>query len=66
MLGMSSNSRKLATSTIVWSLVWALAIIATALLFKGNPAKDWIEAGLIVGALTFVVLKRQRPSASAR
>jgi len=57
---MEPDSKKLATSTILWSLVWALAIIATAFLFKGNPAKDWIEAALIIGALTFVVLKRQR------
>jgi len=57
---MNSNSKKLGTSAIVWSLVWAFAIIATAFLFKGNPAKDWIEAGLIIGALTFVVLKPRR------
>src|SRR5882672_856411 len=43
MLTMELNYKKLATSTILWSLVWALAIIATAFLFKGNPAKDWIE-----------------------
>ena len=60
MLTMEPNSKKLATSTILWSLVWALAIIATDFLFKGNPARDWIETGLIIGALTFVVLKRQR------
>ena len=60
MVTMKPDSKKLRTSTILWSLVWALAIIATAFLFKGNLAKDWIEAGLIVGALTFVVLKRQR------
>jgi len=57
---MAPNSKKLATSAIVWSLVWALAIIAAAFLFKGNPAEYWIEAGLIIGALTFVVLKRRR------
>jgi hypothetical protein len=57
---MKPNYKKLGTSPIVWSLAWAFAIIATALLFKGNPAKDWIEAGLIIGALTFVVLKPQR------
>jgi hypothetical protein len=57
---MMPNSKKLGTSSIVWSLVWAFAIIATAFLFKGNPAEYWIEAGLIIGALTFVVLKRQR------
>ena len=43
---------------IVWSLIWAAGIIATAFLFKGNPAKYWIESALTVGALGFVVLKR--------
>jgi len=57
---MKPDSKKLATATIVWSLVWAFAIITTAFLFKGNPAKDWIEAGLIIGALTFVALKPRR------
>jgi len=57
---MMPDSKKLATSAIAWSLVWALAIIAAAFLFKGNPAEYWIEAGLIIGALTFVVLKRRR------
>ena len=54
------NSKKLGTSAMVWSLVWAIAIIATAFLFKGNPAEYWMESGLIIGALTFVVLKRRR------
>jgi hypothetical protein len=57
---MKTNYERLGASPIVWSLAWAFAIIATALLFKGNPAKDWIEAALIIGALTFVVLKPQR------
>jgi hypothetical protein len=57
---MTSNSKTPGASAIVWSLVWAIAIIATAFLFKGNPAEYWIESGLILGALTFVVLKRER------
>jgi hypothetical protein len=57
---MISNSKWFGTSAIVWSLVWAIAIIATAFLFRGNPAEYWIESGLIIGALTFVVLKRRR------
>jgi hypothetical protein len=57
---MMPNSKRLGTSAIVWSLVWAIAIIVTAFLFKGNPAEYWIESGLIIGALTFVVLKRRR------
>jgi len=63
---MMPDSKKLATSAIAWSLVWALAIIAAAFLFKGNPAEYWIEAGLIVGALAFVVLKRRRLVAPPR
>jgi hypothetical protein len=57
---MMPNSKRLGTSAIVWALVWAIAIIAAAFLFRGNPAEYWIESGLIVGALTFVVLKRRR------
>jgi hypothetical protein len=57
---MISNSKWFGTSAIVWSLVWAIAIIAAAFLFRGNPAEYWIESGLIIGALTFVVLKRRR------
>jgi len=53
---MSTNSKK----PILWSLVFALAMIASAFLFKGNPALYWIEAGFMVAALTFVVLKPQR------
>ncbi|HMD07227.1 MAG TPA: hypothetical protein VKH63_06805 [Candidatus Acidoferrum sp.] len=53
---MSPNYKK----SILWSLVFAFAMIASAFLFKGNPALYWIEAGLTVAALTFVVLKPQR------
>jgi hypothetical protein len=46
---------------ILWSLVFALAIVACAFLFKANPALYWIEAGLTVAALALVILKPQRP-----
>jgi hypothetical protein len=48
---------------ILWSLVFALAMIASAFLFKGNSALYWIEAGLTVAALTLVILKSPRPVA---
>jgi hypothetical protein len=41
------------TTLILWSIVWALAIIVSAILFKGKPAKDWIQAALFLGAITF-------------
>jgi hypothetical protein len=48
---------------ILWSLVFALAMIASAFLFKGNSALYWIETGLTVAALTLVILKSPRPVA---
>jgi hypothetical protein len=54
---MNANYKK----PILWSLVFALAMVASAFLFKGNPALYWIEAGLTVAALTFVILKSPRP-----
>jgi hypothetical protein len=47
---------------ILWSLVFALAMIASALIFKGNPALYWMEAGLMVATLTFVILKSPQPA----
>jgi hypothetical protein len=54
---MKPNSKK----PILWSFVFGSAIVVSAFLFKGSPALYWIEAGLTVAALTFVVLKSQRP-----
>jgi len=58
---MTPNSKTRARSLIIWSLVWAFAIIATAFLFKGNPVKDWIEGTLFVVGLTFWLWKSSRP-----
>jgi hypothetical protein len=57
-LGVNPNYKK----PILWSLVFALAMIASAFFFKDNPALYWIESALTVAALTFVVLKTQRPT----
>jgi hypothetical protein len=54
---MKPNSKK----AILWSLVFALAIVASTFLFKGHPALYWIETGLTIAALILVVLKTQRP-----
>jgi hypothetical protein len=50
---MKPNSKR----TILWSLVFALAIVASAFVFKGHPVRYWIEAALTLAALTLVVLK---------
>jgi hypothetical protein len=59
---MNPQAKRRETSSVVWSLMWAFAIIATAVLFKGSPSSYWIEAALVVGALAFVILRSQRPA----
>jgi hypothetical protein len=46
---------------ILWSLVWAFALIAAAYIFKGNPAKDWIESALVLGAIACLMWNYERP-----
>jgi drug/metabolite transporter (DMT)-like permease len=59
---MVNSSRKQQTSLILWSLVWALAFIASAYIFKGNPVKDWVQSGLFIGAITYLLWKSPRTS----
>lgn len=50
-----------AASLIVWSLLWALSLIAMAFLLKGNPAASWIEAAInMIGIFVFLVLSSLR------
>jgi uncharacterized membrane protein YbhN (UPF0104 family) len=57
---MTPDSKTHVTSLIIWSLVWAFTLIATAFVFKGNPVKGWIEAVLFIGALTFWLWKSRQ------
>ena len=50
---MITDSKKHMTTLILGSIVWALAIIASAILYKGNLVKDWLQAALFIGAITF-------------
>ncbi len=49
------------SSRILWSVVWALAIIASAFLFKGTTYAAPLETALTGLGLVFVVLKSPRP-----
>jgi len=53
---MTSANNKPAT-LIVWAVVWAIAFIMSAILFKGSPVKEWIQAALFIAALTFLLFK---------
>ncbi len=60
LIGMMPASKRQQTSLIFWSLVWAF--IASAYIFKGNPVKDWVQSGLFVGAITYLLWKSPRTS----
>ena len=59
---MTNSSTKRLTALILWAVVWAVAMIASAILLKGNPIKDWVQAALFIGAMTFWVWQSQRAS----
>jgi len=44
---------KRATMLLLLALVWALAFVATAIVFKGNPIKEWIQAALYIVGMSF-------------
>jgi hypothetical protein len=56
---MITAPKKQMTTLVLWATAWALALIASAILFKGNPLKDWIQAALFIGAMTFWLWQSQ-------
>jgi hypothetical protein len=48
------------TTLIAWAIVWAALMIASAILLKGNPIKDWIQSALFIAAMTFWVWQSHR------
>jgi uncharacterized membrane protein YbhN (UPF0104 family) len=59
---MTSSSQRHIATLVLWSIAWALALIASAILFKGHPAKDWIQSALFTGAVTFWLWQSRRPA----
>jgi len=39
---MANSSTKQLTTLILWAIAWAVVMIASAILLKGNPIKDWV------------------------
>jgi hypothetical protein len=58
-INMAASKPKL-TTLILWAVGWAAAMIGSAILLKGNPIKDWIQAALFIAAMTFWVWQSQR------
>jgi hypothetical protein len=55
---MTPSNRKSMT-IVFWAIAWAIAFIISAILFKGNPVKEWIQAALFIAALTSWLFKAQ-------
>jgi hypothetical protein len=59
---MTKSSTKRLTTLALWAIAWAVAMIASTIPLKGNPVKDWVQAALFIGAMTFWVWQSQRAS----
>jgi len=57
---MTNTPKKQMTTLLLWSIVWAIAFVASAFFFKGNPAKDWIQSALFIGGITLWLWQSQR------
>ena len=64
---MTNESKKSNTRIIVWSVIWALALIVAGAVYKGNPAKDQVIAVLtVVGTFILWALLPRRSDNCAR
>ena len=47
-----TGKRKTTTTLALWAVIWALALIASAFVFKANPIMNWIQSVLLVAGVT--------------
>lgn len=57
---MAVTSQRQMTTLVLWTTVWALALIASAFLFKGSPVKDWLQAALFIGGMVLLLWQYPR------
>jgi uncharacterized membrane protein YbjE (DUF340 family) len=55
-----ATTSKQEMTTVLWAFAWGLVFIASAFLFKGNPAKDWIQSLLFVVGVTIWLWQSRR------
>ena len=54
---MTNEPKKSNTRILVWSVIWAVALIVAGAIYKGNPAKGQILSALtVVGTFVFLAL----------
>ena len=56
---MKTNPKRRAAFMILVALAWASAMIVSAILLKGNPAKQWVQLALYAGASFCMLFQTQ-------
>jgi predicted membrane channel-forming protein YqfA (hemolysin III family) len=60
-------TKRKTTTLVLWAVIWALALIGSAFVFKGNPDTDWIQTVLfVVGITVWLWLWQSRRQARIR
>ena len=57
---MFTSSKQSLTRLVLWAIAWSAAMIGSAIVLKGNPLKDWLQAALFIAAMTFWLWQSQR------
>jgi Flp pilus assembly protein TadB len=62
-----TTTKRQKTILVLWALIWALALIGSAFVFKGHPIQDWIQLVLLViGVTVWLWLWQSRRQARLR
>ncbi len=62
-----TTTKRQTTTLVLWAVIWALALIVSAFVFRGNPIKDWIQSVLFaVGITVWLWLWQSRRQAGLR
>jgi len=64
MIGMTTRPANYRLSIILWSLPWALALIASAYFFRDSAAGYWIDAALLAGSIFSLMWNHERVARS--
>jgi len=57
---MTASKKSKMSTMIMWALFWAIAMIGSAIIFKGSAVKDWVQSALFIASLTFWLFQSQR------
>jgi hypothetical protein len=59
---MTKRTQTNMTLVLLSSTAWALTLITSAIVLKGHPAEEWVQAALYIGALMVLMWHGHRLS----